>query len=69
MRMVLMKKALKLIYDYLNSKSQKIKVSCSFSSELHISYNVPQGSIIYPLLFDIDICDLLLTSLLILQLC
>ena len=69
MRMVLIKKALKLIYDYLNGRSQKIKVGCySFNSELDISYGVPQGSILGPLLLNIDVYDfLLLTSLLTLQ--
>ena len=34
------KKALKLIHDCINGRSQKIKMSSSFSSELDISYGV-----------------------------
>ena len=51
-------KALKLIYDYLNDRPQKIKVDFSFSSELDISYGFPQGIILGPLLFNTDFCDM-----------
>ena len=50
--------ALKLVYDYLNNRSQKTKVGSSISTYLHIVYGVPQGSILGPLLFNIDLCDL-----------
>ena len=42
----------------MTTRSQKIKVGSSFSSELDISYSVPQGSILGLLLFNIDICNL-----------
>ena len=50
--------ALKLAYDYLSNRSQKTKVGSSFSTYLDIVYGVPQGSILGPLLFNIDLCDL-----------
>ena len=57
------KKALKLIYDYLNGRSQIIKLGSSFSSELDISYGVPKGFILGTLLFNIDICDLIFVNI------
>ena len=57
------KKALKLIYDYLNGRSQKTRVGSLFSSELDISFGVPQGFVLGPLLFNINICDLLFFSI------
>ena len=50
--------ALKFIYDYLSDRSQKTKVASSFSAYLGIIYGVPQESILGPLLFNIDLCNL-----------
>ena len=49
---------LKLVYDYFSNRSQKTKVGSSFSTYFDIAYGVPQGSILGPLLFNIDLCDL-----------
>ena len=49
--------ALKLIYNYLSDRLQKSKVGSLFSAYLDIIYGVPQGSVLGPLLFNIDLCD------------
>ena len=50
--------ALKLIHSYLCDRAQSVKVGSLFSNELDILCGVPQGSILGPLLFNIDRCDL-----------
>ena len=49
---------LRLMYNYLSDRSQNTKIGSSFSAYLHIIYGIPQGSVLGPLLFNIDLCDL-----------
>ena len=46
------------IFSYLSDRTQRTKVNNSRSSYTDIKYGVPEGSILGPLLFNIDICDL-----------
>ena len=55
-------KALRFIYDYLRHRKQRTKIAGSCSSWQEILYGVPQGSILGPLLFNADLCDLFITT-------
>ena len=50
--------ALRLVQSYLKKRKQKTKINSEFSSWEEILFEVPQGSILGPLLFNIFLCDL-----------
>ena len=50
--------ALKLVHDYLSNRKQRTKVNRTYSSWLEIVLEVPQGSILGPLLFSVFLADL-----------
>ena len=50
--------SLKLIYSYLNNRKQRVRINNSYSSWEEIIYGVPQGSILGPLFFNINMGDL-----------
>ena len=50
--------ALRLVYDYLSNRKQRVKLNKTFSSWRDIDHGVPQGSILSPLFFNIHLCDL-----------
>ena len=48
---------LNLPYDYLSSKTQRVKIKKTFSHWKDTKYGVPQGSIFGPLVFNIHLCE------------
>ena len=55
-------KTLLFIYDYLRYRKQRNKIADSYRSWQEILYNVPRGSMLRPLLFNADLCDLFITT-------
>ena len=53
---------LNVISSYLKHKTQRTKINDCFSTRSIIEYGVPQGSILGPLLFDINIIDLFMNA-------
>ena len=46
-----------LIQSYLSNRTQPIKINESFSDKTDIEFGAPQGSVLGPLLFNIDMID------------
>ena len=51
--------SLSFIFSYLNERKQRIKIHNSYSPYSHIACGVPQGSILGPLLCNINLCDMI----------
>ena len=50
--------SLKLLYSNLSNRAQRIKINGNFSDRTDIEFDVPQGSILGSILFNINMIDL-----------
>ena len=55
-------KVLRFIYDYLMHRKQSTRIGDLYSSWQEILHGLPQGSILGPLLFNVDQCDIFITT-------
>ena len=51
--------SLKLIFSYFSNRTHNTKIKESFTNRVKIEYGIPEGSILGPLLFDINSHDML----------
>ena len=50
--------SLSFIFSYLHERKQRTKIHNSYSPYTHITCGIPRGSILVPLLFNINICNM-----------
>ena len=50
--------SLKLLYSYLSNRTQRMKINENLSDRTDIEFDVPQGSILGPILLNINLIDL-----------
>ena len=50
--------SLQMLQSYLSNRKQRTKINDAYSKFCEILFEVPQGSILGPLLFNIYICDM-----------